>query len=149
MTGPTVEFVPTTAVVPSGRYSATVTDAGSMLIFWNSSSGRPDRWATAALMGSAWLKQATTPPRCRAAMASSAATMRSCISGKLSPPGKRNVDGACWTVFHSGSRDSSVSCPPVHSPKSHSTMPPQSTGSSPELSAAGAAVSRARSIGEV
>ena len=29
--------------------------------------------------------------------------MRCCISVKLSPPGKRNVDGARWTVCHSGS----------------------------------------------
>ena len=74
--------------------------------------------------------------------------IRCCISGKLSPPGKRNVDGARWMVAHSGSLYSSASSLPVHSPKSHSSRPGSWMASSPKASAIGAAVSTVRSSGE-
>jgi len=77
-----------------------------------------------------------------------ALTIRYCISGKLSPPGKRNVDGARWIVAHSGLAFSSVRSAPVHSPKSHSSRPGSRIASSPNASAIGAAVSTVRSRGE-
>ena len=53
----------------------------------------PSAWATAALIVSAWETQTIVPPGCvRAAV--ERVTMRVCISVKLSPLGKRNVDGA-------------------------------------------------------
>ncbi len=71
-----------------------------------------------------------------------------CISVKLSPPGKRNVDGARCTVFHSGNFISFFSSTPVQSPKSHSDSPLSTTTFNPLALPIGAAVSRARSSGD-
>ena len=57
--------------------------------------------------------------------------MRCCISEKLSPPGKRNVDGARCTVCHSGCFISFASSAPVQSPKSHSSRPRSTFGRRP------------------
>ena len=99
-------------------------------------------------MGSAWEKHTTTPPGWAVHSASSVPTMRACICRKLSPSGKRNAEGLCWTVCHCGSPTSSASAAPVHSPKSHSIRPACSCTSSPLRAAVGAAVSQARSSGE-
>ena len=74
--------------------------------------------------------------------------MRVCISVKLSPPGNRNVDGARWTVDHSGNFISFFSSAPVHSPKSHSSSPLSVRVRSPSAFEMGAAVSFARSSGD-
>jgi hypothetical protein len=84
----------------------------------------------------------------RGTQRSSADTMRVCISVKLSPFGKRNVDGAFCTVRHSGSFISAFSSAPVQSPKSHSSRPAVDLHPEPARAAIGAAVSLARSSGE-
>ena len=94
-----------------------------MTMRWNRSRWVPIAWATSALIGSAWDTQTIVPPGCLARSLSTAVTIRDCISVKLSPLGKRNVDGARCTVVHSGSFISALSSAPVHSPKSHSTQP--------------------------
>ena len=48
-------------------------------------------------------------------------TMRYCISVKLSPSGKRKLEGLCCTAVHSGSLARCLSFSPVLSPKSHSS----------------------------
>ena len=75
--------------------------------------------------------------------------MRYCISAKLSPPGKRNVDGACCTVRHSG-RFISVRewrAGPLAEVALEQTLVDVDTFG-PTAVAIGAAVSRARSSGE-
>ncbi|TPW16450.1 MAG: hypothetical protein FD127_94 [Acidimicrobiaceae bacterium] len=74
--------------------------------------------------------------------------MRVCMAVKLSPFGKVNVEGALWTVPHSGSFISFFSSRPVQSPKSHSSRPLSIRTFMPCLAAIGAAVSRARSSGD-
>src|SRR6478609_3968537 len=81
-------------------------------------------------------------------MRSIAVTIRVCISVKLSPPGKRNVDGARCTVPHSGSFISCFSSAPVHSPKSHSSSPRAICTLRSTARPIGAAVSRVRSSGD-
>ena len=99
------------------------------------------------LDGSACKNQTTTPPAGAAHSPSRARTMRACICEKLSPPGKRNLDGLSWMICHCGSRARAAGRAPVHSSKSHSVSPASSRTGSPVLSAAAAAVSRARSHG--
>ena len=99
-----------------------------MTMRWNRSRWVPRAWATAALIGSAWETHTIVPPGWAARRRSSVDTMRCCISEKLSPPGKRNVDGARCTVCHSGFFISFDSSAPVHSPKSHSSRPRSTRG---------------------
>ena len=58
-------------------------------------------WATAALIGSAWDTATTRWPGWRARSWARASVMRTCISPKDSPFGKRKPDGLRWTCFHS------------------------------------------------
>ena len=99
-----------------------------MTMRWNRSRWVPRAWATAALIGSACDTHTIVPPGWAARSRSSVDTMRCCISEKLSPPGKRNVDGARCTVCHSGFFISFGSSAPVHSPKSHSSRPRSTLG---------------------
>ena len=90
---------------------------------WNRSRWVPIAWATAALIGSAWLTATTTSPGWRPTRSATASPMRSCISANDSPPGKRKPLGRCCTVFHSGSLRAPSARAPVHSPKSDSSRP--------------------------
>src|SRR6516165_5265188 len=75
--------------------------------------------------------------------------MRADISMNDSPPGNRNPLGYRCTVFHSGSLARALSSPPVQSPKSHSSSPRSTATRSRRALAMGAAVSFARSRGEL
>src|SRR6516165_624635 len=75
--------------------------------------------------------------------------MRADISMNDSPPGNRNPLGYRCTVFHSGSLARALSSPPVQSPKSHSSRPRSTATRSRRARAMGAAVSLARSSGEL
>ena len=148
LSGSDVEFTISTAGSWPSTNEMADTEPGLMTIRWKRSRGVPRAWATAALMGSAWEKQTTTPPAWAAHSASSAPTIRACISGKLSPFGKRKADGLCCTVCHSGRAARSAIAAPVHSPKSHSSSPSSCVTASPVRAAVGSAVSQARSSGE-
>ena len=101
------------------------------------------------MIGSAWDTHTIVPPWWASRSRSSVVTIRCCMPEKLSPPGKRNVDGARWTVCQPGSFISFASSAPVQSPKSHSTRPRSTFGRTPVAAPIGAAVSRARSSGDV
>src|SRR5689334_23691408 len=102
---------------PAGLYLA-MKPAGAMSFFFPAEDGIRDGTVTgvqtcalpisAALIGSAWEKQTTTPPACAVPSTSSAPTIRACISWKLSPSGKRKADGLCCTLCHSRSEERRV-----------------------------------------
>ena len=119
---PPVEFTASTAG-PPGDHAMTLIAHVLITMRWNRSRWVPSAWATAALIGSAWETHTIVPPGWAARRRSSVDTMRCCISEKLSPPGKRNVDGDRWTVCHSGFFISFYSSAPVQSPNSHSSSP--------------------------
>ena len=126
-----------------------LTEQVEMTVRWKRSSGTPWAKVTAALIGSAWLTTTMVLLRCLAASRSSVVQIRSCISAKDSPSGNRNVLGVCWTARHSGFFAKTANFFPVHVPKSHSSSPRSTVGSRRRALAMGAAVSRARSRGEM
>ena len=144
---PPVELTASTRA--AGDQAMTLIAHVLMTMRWNRSRWVPSALATAALIGSAWETHTIVPPGWAARRRSSVDTMRCCISEKLSPPGKRNVDGARCTVCHSGFFISCFSSAPVHSPNSHSSSPRSTRARWPVILAIGAAVSRARSSGDV
>ena len=76
-----------------------MTDAGDTTMRWNRSRCTPVKWAIAALIGSACDTTTISSPGWSATTASSAATMRTCISVSDSPSGKRARDGLRCTVL--------------------------------------------------
>src|SRR5690606_32688267 len=76
---PPVELT-VSAIGPFGVQDTTDTEQVEITIRWNRSRWVPSAWATAALIGSAWLTHTITPPGWRARRSSSVDTMRVCIS---------------------------------------------------------------------
>ena len=67
----------------------------------SAASGVPAAAATMALMGSACETATMVSPGCSATNPRTASVLRTDISAKDSPPGKRNPAGHRWTVGHS------------------------------------------------